>query len=312
MPISILVTEPDYFTRVSLRAMREVGDVEARRMTRRELLRAVRDIDALVVRIDTRVDAELLRRARRLQCVVSATTGLNHIDVAFLKAHDVPLFSLSGAHSVPTAEHALALLFAIARRIPWAHAHVMRGRWDRWEFIGEEIEGKTLGVVGIGRIGAEITRRARALGMRVYAHDPYVSSRAVAARGARKAGWKTLLSRSDFISLHLPLTLETKHMIGKKEFAVMKPSVILINTARGAIIEEHAFLNALKNKRIYAAALDVYPEEPLAPSSAFRHYARNHTNLILTPHIAASTAEAVDRASMFAADVIKRFFSSRR
>lgn len=307
--LRILVTEPEYFTPASLCTMRKVGIVRAERLSRKKLLEAVRDVDVLVVRIETKVDASLIKRAKNLKCVVSATTGLNHIDTVLLKKRGIPLFSLTGAHSVPTAEHAIALLFSVARKIPWANAYMARGRWKRWEFMGTELAGKTLGVFGIGRIGAQVAKRAGALGLYVIAHDPYVSAREVKARGARKVGWREFLRKSDFISLHAPLTRETHNMFSSSAFTAMKPSAILINTARGAIVKENALLSALLRRKIKSAAMDVYPEEPLAPSSPLRRYARTHENLILTPHIAASTHEAVGRASMHSAEMIKRFFA---
>lgn len=305
----ILVTEPEYFTKESLRLLSKVGRVEARRMSRRELLSAVHDAEVLVVRIDTKVDALLLRRAKKLRCVVSATTGLNHIDTAYLQKHRIPLFSLSGAHSISTAEHAIALLFTAARRIPWAHTHMARGLWERWEFIGTELTGKTLGIIGIGRIGTEVARRACALGMCVIAYDPYLSRKEIRVRGGEKVSWRNILQKSDILSLHAPLTRKTFGMMGKKDFSLVRPSLILINTARGAIIQETALISALAKRQIYMAALDVYPEEPLAPSHALRKYAKTHNNLILTPHIAASTHEAISRASLFAANAVLHFFA---
>ena len=288
--------------------MRKVGTVRIERLSRTKLLEAVHDVDVLVVRIETKVDADLIERAKNLKCVVSATTGLNHIDVDALKRRGIPLFSLSGAHSVPTAEHALALLFASARRIPWAHAHMGRGHWRRWEFLGVELAGKTLGIVGIGRIGTEVAKRARVLGLDVIAYDPYVSAQMVRKRGAKKVSFGALLRASNIISLHAPLTRETRGMFSSTEFAKMKPSAILINTARGAIVNEKALLAALSQKRIRAAALDVYPEEPPAPAHALRRFSRTHENLILTPHIAASTHEAIERASAYCAEVIAKYF----
>jgi len=212
---------------------------------------------------------------------------------------------------VPTAEHALALLFALARRIPWANSSMHRGYWRRWEYLGVEITGKTLGILGIGRIGTEVAKRARALGMEVMAFDPYVSSREVSKRGAKKVGWQEFLSKSDFLTLHAPLTLETKHLFGKKEFLEMKNSAIFVNTARGEIVEEKSLLEALSKKKIKAAGVDVYPEEPLSKNHLLRRYAKSHDNLIITPHIAASTHEAVGRASAFAGETLTEFFGWR-
>lgn len=307
----ILVTEPEYFTPDSLREMSRVGKVIARRMTRAELLREIKNTDAIVVRIDTRLDAELIKRATRLKCVVSATTGLNHIDTKSLEKRKISLFSLHGAHSVPTAEHALTLLLASGRRILAANKQMQSGGWDRWKYIGTEFEGKTLGIFGIGRIGTQLSMRARGLGMQVIAYDPYVSAGRVKKRGGRKVDWKTFLKTSDFFSLHAPLTAETRDRFGAKELRAMKPSAILINTARGEILDGNALITALEKKTIRAAAVDVYPEEPLSSGSPLRTFARKHDNLILTPHIAASTEEAVRRASAFSALTLIKFFRKR-
>ncbi len=304
----ILVTEPEYFTKESLKRMARVGEVTAKRMSRREMLQKIKQFDAIVVRIDTKVDREILARATNLKCVVSATTGLNHIDTAFLTSHGIPLFSLHGSHSVPTAEHAIAMLLAAGRRIPFANNHMHGGGWNRWEFIGIEFTGKTLGILGIGRIGTQVGLRARGLQLNVIAYDPYVSKSEIKKRGAQKVGWKEFLKKSDFFTLHAPLTDETRHMFGKKEFAAMKRSALFINTARGEIVEDNALLEALSKKKIRAAAVDVYADEPLSPKNPLRKYARTDDNLILTPHIAASTEEAVVRASNFAAESIEKFF----
>jgi len=310
--IRILVTEPEYFTPESLRMMKRVGRVTAQRMSRKELLNSIENFDAVVVRIDTKLDKTILRSAARLKCVVSATTGLNHIDTGYLKARGIPLFSLHGTHSVPTAEHAIGLLFSAARKIPAASAAMSAGGWERWRYIGTEIAGKTLGIIGIGRIGTQVAKRARALGMHVIAYDPYVSGKEVQRRGATKTQLRALLKSSDFITLHAPLTPKTEGLIDKKAFRVVKPSVVFINTSRGKIIDESALIEALSKDRIRAAAIDVYPEEPLPSKHRLRTYARGHGNLILTPHIAASTNEAVTRASMFAADAVCDFFSGKR
>jgi D-3-phosphoglycerate dehydrogenase len=307
----IIVTEPEYFTDQSIRLMRKVGTVIAKRMTRAQLLKAVSAADVLVVRIDTRVDKDLLRHAPRLKCVVSATTGTNHINTRALKKRGIPLFHLHGTHSIPTAEHALTLMLSAARNVPAAHRSMMEGKWQRWRFIGTGIAGKTLGIFGIGKIGTELASRARGLGMKIIAYDPYVSARIAKQRGARKVAWETFLTQSDFISLHAPLTAKTEGLFGVKEFQMMRPGVIFVNAARGGIVREKALIAAMDNSRVHAAAIDVYPEEPLPVSSILRRYAKRHGNLILTPHIAASTEEAVGDASMYCARALRDFFDKK-
>lgn len=308
--IIILVTEPEYFTSESLAAMRKVGKVLARRMSKSQLKRAIGQANAVVVRVETKLDKDILRNAKHLQCVISATTGLNHIDTKFLSVLKIPLFSLHGTHSIPTAEHALTLIMASARNIVPAHEAMSRKEWNRWKYIGFGITGKTLGIFGIGRIGTELAARAAALKMRVVAYDPYVSRHEAAQRGAIKLTWTEFLKQSDFFSLHAPLTPETKGVFNAKAFHLMKPTAIIVNTARGPIIQERALLGALNKGRIRAAALDVYSEEPLPHDSHLVGYAKTHGNLILTPHIAASTREAMSEASSFAAEAVSTFFKS--
>ena len=305
----ILVTEPEYFTAASLNLMNKVGAVNARRFAYSELLDAMPKVNALVVRIETPVDKQLLRRAKNLECVATATTGLDHIDTAALRKFKIPLFALHGEHSVPTAEHALALLLASARNIPSAHREMFSGGWRRWQYIGVELQGKTLGIFGIGRIGRAVARRAKAFGLKILACDPYLPEKEVARRGAKKVDFKTLLKKCDFISLHAPLTHETRACFNEKTFKLVKPSVILINTARGLIINERDLFKALKRKQIRAAALDVYPEEPLPAKHPLRRYARVHNNLLLTPHLGGSTFEAVERASLETAKNVVKFFN---
>jgi D-3-phosphoglycerate dehydrogenase len=307
--IRILVTEPEYFTVESISMMRSVGSVIAKRVSRQELLAIVPNIDVLVVRVDTKLDREILKRAVRLRCVVSATTGLNHIDTSFLKARAIPIFSLHGTHSVSTAEHALALLFAMARNVSSAHNHLLQGKWERWKHIGIEMTGKTLGIFGIGRIGTEVARRARAMKMDVIAYDPYVSAGQIKKRGARKVDFKTLLAQSDFLTIHAPLTVETRDRFGEREFRSMKRSAILINAARGEIVKEKELIAALARNVIRGAAVDVYPDEPLVSNSGLVRYARTHSNIILTPHIAASTLDAIKQASICSAKAIVNFFT---
>jgi D-3-phosphoglycerate dehydrogenase / 2-oxoglutarate reductase len=302
--INILITEPEYFTSESIEKMRKIGKVAAKRMERAKLLKTVRNIDVLVVRIETKVNKELILNAKKLRGVISTTTGLNHIDMEALKLRDIPVFSLHGTHSVSTAEHAIALLFSAARNIPSAHTHIIGGQWKRWKYIGTELTGKTLGILGIGRVGTEVAQRARGLKMKVIAYDPFVNKKEITKRGGQKVSWNTFLKKSDFITLHAPLTEKTRGILGKKEIEKMKHGIIIINTARGAIIKQKALLEAMRSGKIRAAAIDVYEKEPLPSSSPLHHYAKKHENLVLTPHLGASTREAVANASQFAVDAL--------
>ncbi|OGS05802.1 MAG: hypothetical protein A3G41_07760 [Elusimicrobia bacterium RIFCSPLOWO2_12_FULL_59_9] len=303
-----MITEPEYFTPGSIRRLFCVARVEARRLTRTQLLRRAHLYEALAVRIETRVDRALIDRARRLKCVATATTGIDHIDTAYLKEKGIPFFSLNQEHSLPTAEHALALMMSLARNVPWAHQAMVKGAWERWNYVGVELAGKTVGIFGIGRIGTLVAQKAAALGMRVLAYDPYVPFEEAARRGGRRVGFKEFLRSCDFFSLHAPLTEETLGLFNDPVIAQMKPSARLINTARGAILDAQALVRALSEGKIQAAAIDVYAEEPLPAVHPLRRYARTHANLMLTPHLGGSTQEAKERASMQTAKTLIEFF----
>ncbi|MBI4248165.1 MAG: hydroxyacid dehydrogenase [Elusimicrobia bacterium] len=291
--------------------MSSVARVEAKRYTRAELLRRAPRYDALAVRIETQVDRTLIDRARRLKCVATATTGIDHIDAAYLLKKGIPLFSLNTEHSLPTAEHALSLMMSLARNVAWAHQAMVKGGWRRWQYVGVELAGKTLGIYGIGRIGTLVAQKAAALGMRVLAYDPYLTAREAARRGGRRVGWSEFLRSCDFFSLHAPLTKETQGRFDGAVFMRMKRFARIVNTARGAIIDEKALLRALSEDRIRSAAIDVYPEEPLPAGHPLRRYARTHANLLLTPHLGGSTQEAKKRASMQTAKALVGFFKRR-
>jgi D-3-phosphoglycerate dehydrogenase len=307
----ILITEPEYFTLESIRMMKRVGVVWAKRLPQKELAKIITQVTILVVRVETKLDASLLKLAANLRCVVSATTGTNHLDIKYLASKNIPLFHLSGVHSLPTAEHAIAMLLSAARRIPFAHRDLEKSIWKRWEHIGTQIEGKTLGIIGIGRIGSQVAKKAQGLGMNVIAYDPNLSAAEISAKKAGKVPLERLLRKSDFITIHAPLTGQTKDMIDARAFKKMKASAILINTARGAIVNTNALVQALKNKTIAAAAFDVYEKEPLSKDNPLPSYAKNNANLVLTPHIAASTNEAVAEASLFSANTVIEFVKKK-
>lgn len=304
----IIVTEPEYFTLASLKAMQKVGDVAVKRINRDELLRLAPMADALVVRSQTRVDKELLKKAQNLKCVISATIGIDHVDTKELKKRGITFFSLTGTYSKSAAEHALALLLSTARNIPQAHIAMLEGKWDRSSYIGSELTDKTLGIFGLGRVGAELAELSKGFRFTVLGYDPFLPSVEIKKRGAEKVSFKELLKKSDLVSLHAPLTKETKGAFNASAFAAMKRSAILVNTGRGALIEVKALLNTLKKGLIRAVAIDVYEKEPLPSKHPFRAYARTHNNLILTPHLGASTQEAIERASIESAELIVKFF----
>lgn len=301
----ILVTEPAYFKSV-LSRLRRVGRVQAGSPARRRLAGDLPGADAAVVRVETRLDRRLLEGAPRLRLIASATTGIDHIDLDAARRGNIRVLHLHGTHTIPTAEHTLALLLALARRVAEVQPVMRAGGWNRARWIGTQISGKTIGIVGLGRIGRAVAKLARAHGMVVLAYDPYVRGR----RGIQMCRrLQDLLRRSDVVSIHAALTAETRGMIGARELRLMRRGAFLVNTARGAIADERAILAALRHGRLGGAALDVFSTEPLPAGSPLRAYARSRGNLILTPHLGASTHEAVEAAAAEIARGVERFFS---
>jgi D-3-phosphoglycerate dehydrogenase len=264
-----------------------VGDPEA-------LRQALPQAHALLVRSDTRVVEALLDLAPQLRVVGRAGTGVDTIDVAAATRRGIAVLNAPGANTVSAAEHTLGLMLALARRVPWAARSMERGAWDRKAFGGMELSGKTLGLVGLGRIGALVAGMARALGMRVIAHDPFVSPARARELGAELVLLEELLARADVVSLHLPLTEATRHLFDPVRLGRMKRGAMLVNTARGELVDEAALVAALEAGQLAGAALDVFAVEPLPADSPLRRVER----LLLTPHLAASTPEAQDRAAL--------------
>ncbi len=290
--IKILITEPEYFDKDARSILSKRGKVIVKHLSRNELTKQIPEIDAILVRIETHLDRTMLGKAKRLRVIGSATTGLNHIDVSYARSRKIRIFNLHGTHTIPTAEHTFALILSLCRKIPWAYAALARGEWKRYRFIGTELKGRTLGIIGYGRIGSRVAVYAKAFGMKVIAYDPYVDTKEVSM-----VSLHTLLRNSDIVTVHATLTEQTENMIGSREFGMMKKSAFFLNTARGEIVDQHALLDALKRHRIAGAAEDVFPKEPLG-SSPIERYARKANNLIITPHIAASTDIAVHEAGI--------------
>jgi D-3-phosphoglycerate dehydrogenase len=261
---------------------------------REELDRALAGADALIVRSETRVTSDLLARAPRLRVVARAGTGVDTIDVHAATRRGIAVMNAPGANTVSAGEHALGLLLALVRRIPDAAAAMRRGDWDRKRFEGTELRGKTLGVVGLGRIGGHVAQLARAFGMSVVAHDPYLLPERAVELGVKLLSLEDLLKTADVVSLHVALTDQTHHLINAERLRLMKPTAVLINTARGELVDEAALAEAVRGKRIGGAAIDVFAVEPLAADSPLRAL----DGVLLTPHLAASTAEAQERVAV--------------
>lgn len=267
---------------------------------RAALLTEVAEADALIVRSATQVDAEVIAAASRLKVVARAGVGLDNVDVPSATARGVMVVNAPTSNIVSAAEQAIALLLAVARNTSSASAALKHGEWKRSKYTGVEIQGKTVGVVGLGRIGVLFAQRMAAFGTRLIAYDPYIQPARAAQLGVRLVGLDELLRESDFISVHLPRTPETFGLIGEKELAIVKHGVRIVNAARGGLIDEHALAAALKEGRVAGAGLDVYVTEPATDSPLF-HF----DNVVATPHLGASTVEAQDKAGLAVARSVK-------
>jgi D-3-phosphoglycerate dehydrogenase len=276
-----------------LRQAPEIAVTDVAGKGREALDQALATADALVVRSETRVTAELMNRAPHLRLVARAGTGVDTIDVATATRRGIAVMNTPGANTVSAAEHAMGLLLALARHIPWAAEAMHRGEWDRKRFEGTELRGKTMGVIGLGRIGGHVAQIARAFGMSVVAHDPFLPAERAAELQVRLLPLESLLRTADVVTLHVALTDETRHLINAARLRLMKPTALLVNTARGELVDEAAVAEAVREQRIAGAALDVFAQEPLPADHPLRQLDR----IILTPHLAASTAEAQERVA---------------
>lgn len=256
--------------------------------------------DALIIRSSVRVDAELLATASRLKVVGRAGTGLDNVDVDAASQRGVRVINTPGANAIAAAEHTMALLLALCRHVPQADASLRVGEWTRGRFLGVQLYRKTLGIVGLGRVGAQVAERARAFGMTVIAFSPHVSADVARELKVTLVDLDDLLDCADFITLHTALTSQTRGLIDAAAIARMKPGVRLVNCARGALVDEAALVDALRSGHVAGAALDVFTDEPLPADSPLRAL----PNVVLTPHLAASTVEAQRDAGLQIVDQV--------
>ena len=271
-------------------------------LTVSQLLEIVPEFSAILVRSQTKVTADLLKAGTNLRVVGRAGVGVDNVDVEAATRRGVVVLNAPGGNTISTAEHAFSLLLCVARKIPQADATLRAGKWDRKNLEGVELYNKTLGIIGMGRIGSELSRRAIAFGMRVIAYDPYLSAtRARSLQVELAEELDDLLATSDFISLHTPLTHETRRILDAVRLQRAKRGVRIVNCARGGLIDETALANALQDRHVAAAALDVFEIEPLPDDSPLR----SAPNLVLTPHLGASTAEAQESVGIEIAQSIR-------
>jgi D-3-phosphoglycerate dehydrogenase / 2-oxoglutarate reductase len=267
---------------------------------RAALLPAIADVDAILIRSATKVDAEALAAAKRLKVVARAGVGLDNVDVRAATQSGVMVVNAPTSNIVSAAELAVALMLAAARHVAPASASLKNAEWKRSRYTGIELYDKTLGIVGLGRIGVLVAQRLLAFGMKVIAYDPYVQAGRAAQLGVRLVTLEELLEEADFMSVHLPKTAETLGLIGEEELAKVKPGLVLVNAARGGIVDEHALYVALKEGRLAAAGIDVFASEPCTDSPLFEL-----ENVVATPHLGASTDEAQEKAGIAVARSVR-------
>ena len=271
-------------------------------MPRNEVLAEVGSAHALIIRSATTVDAELLAAAPKLRAIARAGVGVDNVDLEATQARGIIVVNTPGGNTISTAEYTLALILALARHIPQGHASLAAGNWDRAAFGGVELQGSTLGIIGMGRIGRDVAARASAFDMVCIGYDPFVDAHSAHAAGIEKQdSLEKLYGRADFLTLHALVTPETRHMINAPNLEQMKPGIRIINAARGALIDEAALATALQSGHVAGAAVDVYPEEP--PPADYPLL--NLPNVIHTPHLAASTDGAQVRVAIEAAELLR-------
>ncbi|MGE5176066.1 MAG: hydroxyacid dehydrogenase [Hyphomicrobiales bacterium] len=286
----VLISDPLSARAVAtLKAAPGLDVAEVKGLSEEALLPLVADVDAWIVRSATQVTRRLIDAAPKLRWIGRAGAGLDNIDVAAAKEKGIAVLNVPGANSVAVAELVFGLLLGLFRRIPDADASMRSGAWEKSRFKGRELRGKTIGIVGLGKIGRAVASRARAFEMTCLAHDPLVADADVRALGVEPASLPDLLGRSDVVTLHVPMSAATRGMIGAAEIARLKKGAVLVNAARGGLVDEAALLDALRSGAIAGAALDVFAEEP-PPDRALV----THPNVVTTPHIGASTVEAQD------------------
>lgn len=294
----------DHIHPAGVELLRAHADVETRPAPpgTAELAELVPSFDGLLMRVTPPIRPPALDRRGRLSVIACASVGLDHVDLEYARARGVDVFNLPGINSDSVAEFTIGLILSLARELPRAFDEMRRGMWNKNSYAGcLELRGKTLGIVGLGRIGSRVARIASAFGMDVLAADPYVDPGAAAALGVRLAPLDEVLAAADFLTLHVPLTAETRGMIGARELAGMRPGAFLINTARGGVVDEAALLRALRGGRLAGAALDVFAREPEANPELLAL-----PNVLGTPHIAGPTREALRRAATAAAEGLLR------
>jgi D-3-phosphoglycerate dehydrogenase / 2-oxoglutarate reductase len=300
--MKVLVADP--LSKEGIDIMKAVAEVDVKTgLKPEEIIQIIGNYEGLVVRSQTQVTAPIIEAGKKLIIIGRAGVGVDNIDLEAASRCGIIVVNAPTGNTISAAEHAIALMLALARHIPNANYALKAGKWERSKFTGTEVRGKTLGVIGLGNVGSAVARRARGLEMKVIGYDPFVSEERARNLQVDLVSLEKIYKEADFITLHIPLNAQTKEMIGVKELAIMKPTARIVNTARGGLINEEALAAALKDKKVTAAAVDVFPQEPCTSSVLF-----SLDNVIVTPHLGASTAEAqVTAASDVAEQIVDVF-----
>lgn len=314
---SILVAESNGFPQAAAERLSGAANLKLADLNRAELLQEAPCADVLWVRLRNQIDAEVMRAAPRLKMIVTPTTGLNHIDLVEAERLGIHILSLRGEIEFlkevrATAEHTIGLLLAVLRKTTAASASVLNGEWNRDLFRGDELYGKTAGVVGYGRLGRIVARYLRAFEMRVLTSDPQLNPLDVEA-GIELVSLPNLLRQADVVTLHVNLCAETRGFFGAAQFNAMKRGAWLVNTSRGELIDEQALVAALSSGHLAGAALDVLSNESPGgmENHPLIHYGRQHSNLLLTPHIGGCTSESMEKTELFLAEKLRQALAGR-
>jgi D-3-phosphoglycerate dehydrogenase len=299
----VLVT--DKYHEKAVEELKKFAEVDERKLTPEELVKEIGGYDAILVRSATKVTKEVID-ASNLRIIGRAGVGLDNVDRDAAKAKGIEVFNTPDASTVSVAEMTIGLMLAYARNIPQADKTMKEGLWEKKKLKGRELSGKTLGLIGFGRIGKAVAVRAKAFGMNVLAYDPLFKKEFEGEYGVKGVQLEELLEKSDYVSLHVPKTEGTAKMINAERLAMMKDTAVLVNTARGAVVDENALIKALQDGGIGGAALDVYEKEPLVDSPLMKL-----TNVVLAPHLASGTDECQVKGGLIAVEKLREFFSKK-
>ena len=303
--MKVLVSDP--IAKEGIELLQSQAEVDVRLgLKPEELIAIIGDYDALAVRSETKATAKVIEAGKRLQVIARAGVGIDNIDVEAATQRGIVVVNAPTGNTIAAAEHTIALMLALARHIPQAHTSLKSGEWRRADFVGVEVRNKILGVIGLGNVGSQVARMAQGLEMRVIAQDPFISPDYARTLRIEPVTLEELLKTSDFITLHIPLTSATRGLIGAKELTLVKPSVRIINCARGGLVDEEALLQALEEGRVAGAAVDVFSKEPAIDNPLL-----HSDKVIVTPHLGASTAEAQTSVAVDAAEQILAVLQGR-